>query len=62
VTWEREVAQEVAKEFSTEELKEFLEGDLQPVEADPIFQERLRRELWSMVQERSGRDRGDRLD
>lgn len=56
------MAQEIAKEFSTEELKEFLEGDLQPTQADPAFQERLRQELWAMVQERYGRNPGDRLD
>ena len=59
---EPEVAQEIAKEFSTEELKEFLEGDLQPTQADPAFQERLRQELWAMVQERYGRPPDDRLD
>lgn len=56
------MAREIAKEFSTEELKEFLEGDLQPTQADPDFQERLREELWAMVQERYGRQRDDRLD
>jgi hypothetical protein len=56
------VAHEIANEFSTEELKEFLEGDLQPAQADPAFQERLRLELWEMVQERYGRKVDDRLD
>jgi hypothetical protein len=56
------VAQEIAKEFSTEELKEFLEGDLQPTQADPAFQERLRQELWAMVQKSYGRSPDDRLD
>ena len=56
------MAQEIAKEFSTEELKEFLEGDLQPTQADPAFQERLRQELWALVQERYGRPPDDRLD
>jgi len=59
---EPEVAQEIAKEFSTEELKEFLEGDLHPTQADPAFQERLRQELWELVQERYGRKPEDRLD
>jgi hypothetical protein len=49
----------IAKEFSTEELKEFLEGDLQPTQADPAFQERLRQELWALVQERYGRSPDD---
>jgi len=59
---EHEVAQEISKEFSTEELKEFLEGDLRPVEADPAFKEKLRQELWQVVQQRYGRGGGDRLD
>jgi hypothetical protein len=59
---EPEVAQEIAKEFSTEELKEFLEGDLQPTQADPAFQERLRQELWALVQDRYARKPEDRLD
>jgi len=41
---------EIAAEFSTEELLEFLEADQLPVEADPEFRERLRRELWALVQ------------
>lgn len=56
------MAQEIAKEFSTEELKEFLEGDLKPASADPAFRERLRQELWALVQERYARKDGERLD
>lgn len=41
---------EIAAEFSTEELLEFLEADQLPVEADPEFRERLRSELWNLVQ------------
>jgi hypothetical protein len=59
---EPEVAREIANEFSSEELKEFLEGGLEPTQADPEFRERLRRELWELVQERYGRNPGDRLD
>jgi hypothetical protein len=44
------VTGEIAAEFSTEELLEFLEADQLPVEADPEFRERLRNELWSLVQ------------
>lgn len=58
---EREVAQELAREFTTEELKEFLEGDLHAVEADPAFQAKLRQELWQLVQKRYGR-RDERPD
>lgn len=41
---------EIAAEFSTEELLEFLEADQLPIEADPEFRERLRSELWTLVQ------------
>jgi hypothetical protein len=44
------VIEEIAAEFSTEELIEFLEADLLPVEADPAFREKLRDELWELVQ------------
>lgn len=43
------VIEEIAAEFSTEELLEFLEADQHPVEADPAFRERLREELWALV-------------
>jgi hypothetical protein len=56
------VAHEIAKEFSTEELQEFLEGDKLPSQADPAFRERLRQELWEMVQQRYGRKPDDPLD
>jgi len=36
-----------------EELREFLEGDLVGVRADPEFKERLRRRLWALVQARN---------
>ncbi len=62
VTREPEVVQEIAKEFTTEELEEFLAGDLPIGQADPAFQERLRRELWALVQQRYGRGSNDRLD
>lgn len=58
---EQEVAQQLANEFTTEELKEFLEGDLHSVEADPVFQAKLRQELWQLVQKRYG-GRDERLD
>lgn len=47
---EREVIQEIAAEFTTEELQEFLEADQYPIEADPEFKERLRQKLWKLVQ------------
>jgi hypothetical protein len=56
---ERKVIEEIAEEFTTEELTEFLEGDLAPTEADPAFKERLRRELWQLVQDRYGEGRNE---
>jgi hypothetical protein len=46
----REVIEEIAAEFTTEELQEFLEADQYPVEADPAFKEELREKLWKLVQ------------
>ena len=43
---------EDAMEFTVEELREFLEGDVADVRADPEFKERLRRTLWDMVRAR----------
>ena len=48
------VIDEIAAEFSTEELLEFLEADQHPVEADPAFRERLREELWALVRRQVG--------
>lgn len=45
---------EIAAEFTTEELMEFLEGDIYPTEADPRFKEQLRQDLWRLVQRRYG--------
>ncbi len=45
---------EVAAEFTTEELAEFLEGDVHPSDARPEFRDKLRRELWEMVQDLYG--------
>jgi hypothetical protein len=49
-TREAGVIDEIAAEFSTEELLEFLEADVLPVEADLEFRERLRSELWTLLQ------------
>lgn len=51
---EHEVIEEIAAEFTTEELQEFLEGDHSPVQADPGFKESLRQELWELVEARYG--------
>jgi hypothetical protein len=32
-----------------DELREFLEADCVDVDADPLFRERLRRKLWSVL-------------
>jgi hypothetical protein len=45
---------EIAAEFTTEELADFLEGDLHPNDARPEFREQLREDLWAMVQEVHG--------
>jgi hypothetical protein len=50
---------EIAAEFTTEELMEFLEGDLYPSEADPRFKERLRQDLWRMVRRRHTDDESE---
>jgi hypothetical protein len=45
---------EIAAEFSTEELADFLEGDAYPNDARPEFREQLREELWVLVQRTHG--------
>jgi hypothetical protein len=44
------VIEEIASEFTTEELQEFLEADRYPIEADPLFKEQLREKLWKLLQ------------
>ena len=46
---EHEVIEEIAAEFTTEELQEFLEADRHPIEADPLFKEQLREKLWRLL-------------
>lgn len=53
---------EGAMEFTVEELREFLEGDVLNVRADPEFKERLRRTLWDMVRARRPQPRYDEED
>jgi hypothetical protein len=56
-----EPADEVAVDFTPEELQEFLDADELEVRADPVFKERLREKLWSMVRTRAAsRVGGDR--
>jgi len=40
---------DVSTDFTTDELREFLEADHLAVHADPAFKERLRRKLWAIV-------------
>jgi hypothetical protein len=47
---EREVIDEIAAEFTTEELQEFLEADRHPIGADPLFKEQLREKIWRLLQ------------
>ena len=47
---ERELIEGSASEFSEEELDEFLDAEWCPIEADPQFKEKLREELWRLVQ------------
>lgn len=51
---------EIAAEFTTEELAEFLEADLHPSDARPEFREQLREDLWAMLQGMNGAKDGDR--
>lgn len=44
---------EIAEEFTTEELQEFLAADQADVKADPAFKERLRHRLWEMLAARA---------
>jgi hypothetical protein len=46
------VMNEGAMEFTVEELREFLDGEVLGVRADPAFKERLRHTLWEMVRAR----------
>lgn len=46
---------EVTTEFTVEELREFLQGDILDVQVDPAFKERLKRKLWKLVKEQARR-------
>jgi hypothetical protein len=46
---------QIAAEYTTEELAEFLEGDLHPNDARPEFREQLREDLWALVQEQAAK-------
>jgi hypothetical protein len=42
--------EEIASEFTTEELQEFITADYLPSDADPEFRESLRRKLWALLE------------
>jgi hypothetical protein len=50
--------EDILMEFSIDELREFLEADLVDVKVDPEFKERLRKQLWDLVQEHARSPRG----
>jgi hypothetical protein len=45
--------EDILSDFSIDELREFLEADLVDVKVDPEFKERLRKQLWELVQDRA---------
>jgi hypothetical protein len=47
------ITEDILTEFSIDELREFLEADLVDVKVDPEFKERLRKQLWDIVQDRA---------
>ena len=52
--------EDILSDFSIDELREFLEADLVDVKVDPEFKERLRKQLWELVQDHArGGTRGD---
>ena len=50
--------EDILSDFSIDELREFLEADLVDVKVDPEFKERLRKQLWDLVQEQARGPRG----
>ena len=50
-----DLPEEVAGEFTTEELQEFLEADRLDVKVNPTFKEQLRQKLWEIVRSLSTR-------
>ena len=56
-TKQDEMAENQFSDVTLDELREFLEADMMDVKVDPAFKERLRKKLWDLVQEQSGRPR-----
>ena len=50
--------EDILSDFSIDELREFLEADLVDVKVDPEFKERLRKQLWDLVQDHARSSRG----
>jgi hypothetical protein len=50
--------EDILSDFSIDELREFLEADLVDVKVDPEFKERLRKQLWDLVQDNARGPRG----
>lgn len=50
--------EDVLTDFTIDELREFLEADLLDVPVDPAFKERLRQQLWELVQANARARRG----
>jgi hypothetical protein len=51
--------EDILSDFSIDELREFLEADLVDVKIDPEFKERLRKQLWELVQDHVRGPRND---
>ena len=52
---DKRMIEEAIGDWTEEELREFLQGDLLDVPVDPKFKERLKRRLWDLVQEQARR-------
>jgi len=52
------MTEDILSDFSIDELREFLEADLVDVKVDPEFKERLRKQLWDLVQDQARGPRG----
>jgi hypothetical protein len=52
------MTENILTDFSIDELREFLEADLVDVKVDPEFKERLRKQLWDLVQNHARGPRG----
>ena len=51
--------EDVLADFSLDELREFLEADLIDAPVDPEFKEKLREQLWTLLQSQFGPNERD---